>query len=191
MMENHDDNLIEWLNTLSGGEVHGLDKNEVQTLRKMIIADETLQKKEFRESLIPDDQALSALLFRLRRERLIMRKPFVPWVLAMAASLSCLTLGLTIFYTSIQNEQQVYSQPPVWRGSIHEYNVINPQARKKAEEVAKDLQLLGMQADIYLLNNVYIVETELTSPIPNSVYQLFDELGIKVEEGRVRLNIKP
>ena len=190
MEQTHDD-IDQWLADLANDQGAGAPHSESQLLRKVILSQAMQQEDEMLTGALSQEHALNALLFRLRRERLVTSSAKAPWAFALAASLAAITVGVLVLLQPEGQDQMNHIEPPIWRGAYAQYEVQTPQARKAAEQMADILRKNGIQADIYTLGYVYTVDAEIVLPIPPPVTLLFKEYALKVEAGRVRINFKP
>lgn len=189
------DDLDRWLAGLAGSEPAGGQRSELQTLRRVIVA-EAAQLDDGNDAQADnkaETQALERLLFRLRRERLLPRKSLPVWLVALAATLAIVSIGSLMLRQpeTIAPALVAYGEPPVWRGAVAQFEVHTANPRKRAEQFAEALRGEGQPAAIYAEGVVFIVETELVDPLSPAVLAHYKALGLSVKPGRVRVAFKP
>ena len=192
-MADHPDDLDRWLAGLAGSEPAGGQRSELQTLRRVIVAEAEKLDDGSDAGAKAETQALERLLFRLRRERLLPRKSRPVWLVALAATLAVVTLGSLMLRQpeTTAPELVAYGEPPVWRGALAQFEVHTANPRKRAEAFAAALRSEGQQAAIYVEGDVFMVEAELAAPLSPAVVAHYKALGLTVKPGRIRVAFQP
>ena len=187
-MADNDDNQP-WLDSLAGREAEGMsfaEAVEPAALRRVLLAREEAEQRKLAMQAASDEHALQAMLFRLRRERLIDR-PFlrrfgVP--LALAASVAMAALILTPMFSG---ETALYDEPPRMRGALPEDTVQSTNPKGDAEKLAAALKAARMEARIYQNKKVFVVDASLSAEEVKTVEPLFAVYGLKPREGQSRI----
>lgn len=183
-----------WIDVLAGrpsANVTPDTAREAEMLRRVMRAREQAEQEALDAAPASEERGLHALLFRLRRERLLertlLRRLSVPLAVAAAVALMILVVRPGMFFP----ERVYYDEPPAFRGPVAQQSIASERPKEEAESLAQSLKAQGIAARLYQKERSYMVDFNLRGDEPQKLRDLLGRFGATAQSGDNRLVFTP
>lgn len=182
------DDLDLWLARLAG---NAEDDAETASLKRAIEAAEQSAHERIDGEADSDAHATETLLFRLRREQPLARKPRwrrVALPVAIAASLVLASYLVMQFQTPPPTEPGLEA-PPRYRGEINEMTLVTRDAKGQAERLTQILKGKDIPVQRYFEGGRYYLDFELGNEEVEALVPALSGLGLTPQAGQNRIAV--